>query len=346
MKHTASNFSIGDRESPLEANPDCDVSYSDPMIGEKCEVSTFAGGSVANLVGSGGTVTGVIRRLGRLAGYQIKINGTKYHVGIKDVFVKRQILEDVQVFSPMACAVREALMHWNSQHEYWGPSIDGIEDLCFEVASITPIAKIVKHTRGWQFQIPEPMGGRTIVDCLLAPHDNFWTLTTAVYSERASVEDPPEAILDHWARTMAWTHQITSGMNNWEEAVEGLEKRAKITAKKLRPLLYLSLGKALREQRKLTDAAPEIPPGSVSIGLSLVRLQPRTLGLTEPPTDRRPYTVMSISPDAAAKGDKFMSQVVLHECVHVAVGIRGGAPHNDDFKRLAKAVGLPENHSH
>ena len=340
-----SNYSIGDRESPLEANPNQDISRSDPLVGEICEISPFAGGSVESLVGKGGKISGVIKRLGRLVGYEVSINNKTYLTSLKDIYVKRQILEDVQAFSPMACALREALAHWGTQRDYWGPCIDGVEALCFELASVTPVAKIIKTDRGWQFHIPEPIEGqKTVVDCLFAPHDNFWTMMVAVYSERGSVEDPPEAILDHWARTFSWTHQIVSGMNNWEEALEGLKKRATITSQQLRPLLYGCLGKAIREQKKIAGEASTVPVGGVSIGLSLVRLQPRTLGLTEPPTDRRPYTIMSISPDAAAKNS--LLQVVLHECVHVAVGIRGGDLHNDDFKKLAVAVGLPESHSH
>ncbi len=347
MKQTASNYSIGDRESPLEANPELDIVRTDPLVDQNCEVSPYAGGTVSSLISKGGKVTGVVRRLGRLVGYEVEIEKKSYVTSIKDLYVNRQILEDVQVMSPMACAIKETLSHWDKQHEYWGPCIDGIEALCFELASLTPIAKIEVNSNGFQFLIPEPMGGRTIVDCFVRIHENYWTMMAAVYSERESVPNPPEALLDHWARTLSWTYEITRQMNqDWAEAVRKLEQRAQITAQILRPLMMNSLTRALAKQQELKGDVPHVPSNGVSIGMSSVRLQPRTVGLTEPPTDRRPYTVMSISPDVVIKGKDYLRQVVLHECVHVVVGIRGGPPHNEDFKRLAQAVGLEPKHSH
>jgi len=81
----------------------------------------------------------------------------------------------------------------------------------------------------------------------------------------------------------------------------------------------------------------------VSAGFSRVRLKAGTVGLTEPPTDRRPYTVISVAP-SAAKDLQYLRQVVLHECIHVAVSSDSGPPHNDLFNAISERVGLNPEH--
>ena len=343
---TAANVTIGDRESPLEADSQTDVVRTGDLIGDRCEISPYAGGGLVKSVGKAAKISGVIKRLGQAVGYEIEIDHKPVLVPMKDVFVGRQVLEDIQAPSLYSRAIREALSHWGTQRDYWGPDTSGLECLCFELASIAPCAHIVVSDNGWQFLIPEPLGGRVVVDCAVRVHGNIWTMTVAVYPDREPTP-PAKAIKDHWGRVFTWTHAIASQFKKaaWSQAVRNLELRARITSGLLRPMLDGCLTKTLEKRAEMFGDAPTVYDGGVSIGLSKVRLLPMTVGLTEQPSDRRPYTVISISPDACKKR-KDIGHVILHECIHLATAVRGGNPHNGEFHKLADALGLPEKHQH
>jgi hypothetical protein len=341
---TAATVTIGDRESPLEADPETDVVRLGPLIGDRCEISPFVGGGLVSHVGKRAEIKGVIKRLGLTVGYEISIDGKTDYVTLKDVYVNRQFLEDVQPATALTVAIREALSHWSKQRDYWSLELLGLESLCYELATVVPAVHIAVHENGWVFTVPELLGGCVVVDCAVRPHGNVWSLTVAVYPDRKPCP-PVTPIKDHWARVFTWTHSIANRAKNlpWGKAVKNLELRAKITAKVLRPLLAQSLHEALSKSHALFGEAPVVLNNGVSIGMSKVRLKPMTVGLTEQPSERRPYTVLSISPDVC-RDRKLLRHVVAHECVHLAVAVRGGDPHNGDFKRLADSLGIPEGY--
>jgi len=101
-----------------------------------------------------------------------------------------------------------------------------------------------------------------------------------------------------------------------------------------------TLKRCIDARQALTGELIYFPPGALSVAFSDVRLKAATVGLLEPPTDRRPYSVMSISPSAARKGKEYIQQVVLHECIHFTVGSIGGDPHGEEFIALADKLGL------
>lgn len=341
---TAATITVGDRESPLEADPDTDVIRVGPLVGKRCEISPFIGGGLIDSVGEKAMIKGVINRMGMTVGYEVDIKGKTDYVTLKDVYVERQLLEDIQPATALTVAIREALSHWSKQRDYWSLEISGLESLCYELATVVPAAHITVHDHGWVFTVPEQLGGCVVVDCAVRPHGNIWSLTVAVYADRKPCP-PVASIKDHWARTFTWTHAIASRFKGmpWDKAVKNLELRARITAKLLRPLLANCLKDALSKSRALFGEAPVVLNNGVSIGMSKIRLKPMTVGLTEQPSERRPYTVLSISPDVCRDKD-LLRHVVAHECVHLAVAVRGGDPHNGDFKRLADALGIPEDY--
>jgi hypothetical protein len=169
-------------------------------------------------------------------------------------------------------------------------------------------------------------------------------MTVAVYPERKPAPDS-KPIKDHWARVFSWTHFIVSKFKGlpWDNATKNLKLRAFATSKHLLPMLEECLSLSLNKRQQLFGDKPELFGNGVSIGLSKVRLLPMTVGLTEQPSDRRPYTVISISPDAC-KSTKNLYYVVMHECVHLATAVRGGNPHNEDFQQLADSLGIPRKH--
>jgi len=314
--------------------------------------------------GEFGPITGVLKRYGRVVGYEVELGKTRFTGTRKDLYVEQCVLEDVQPGTPTSVGVREVLSHWNKQRDYWGPMLDGLENLCFELAAVTQEVVLTlprfdpqAHSDpqagdgccGWKFYVPEPMNTTTVVDCRVAYHDNVWTLTVAVYPLRKPYTDLRNAdgavVMgheDHWERTYRWTEAVAAtlikeGGLPWQDALAGMRKRAFVTREYLRPTVGAVLPKVIAAHTKLLG-----PPKNVtrlSVGMSRVRLRPGTVALTEPPSDRRPYTVITLSPTAGRDADYF-SQVCLHECIHLVVASRGGEPHNDNFQTLAKALGL------
>jgi hypothetical protein len=129
----------------------------------------------------------------------------------------------------------------------------------------------------------------------------------------------------------------------WAKQVQNLEHRAQATTRVLRPLVEQTMQRVLQAAHSLLGKSPHIPPGFISSAFCGIRLKPGTIGLTEPPTDRRAYTVLSIGP-GASKDIEYLKQVILHECIHIGVGSNGGEPHNEEFNKMAEALGLAPEH--
>jgi hypothetical protein len=335
---------IGDRELPLEADPETDVLRDDPLLGTKVQVSPIAGGDLLDLRGKSGIVTGVIRRFGDVVGYEVRIKGG-FHLGAaKDFYIGRKVLEGVlQPPTAMSASLRSALSHWAVQRTYWGPFTDGLESMCFELASATDAAYPIAHPWGWQFVVLGATQDLTLVDCAATEHDNVWTVSTSVYPTRSAelTADIP-AIGDHWARVFIWEELVVSGMVEWgfpwADALKGVRARAEATREVLRPLFDAVLAATLEVREQMFPGMHDVGP--VSVGFSRIRLSPGTIGLTEQPTDRRPYSVVSISPRATKTLD-YLKQVVLHEAIHLAASSKGGDPHGSDvFNAIAVRMGL------
>jgi hypothetical protein len=348
---------MGGRNIPLEADFSVDVAYDHEMVGDVVEVSSIADGTLEPLRDKEAEILGVITRFGQIVGYKVKVKGDEEkHGPAKDFFVDRCLVEDIQPPTATSAALREGLSHWGQQRDYWHTDTGGLESLVFAVASVTPRAVATAHEWGWEFMVPDPMPlDSTQVRCLAFQHGKFWTMATTVTPHRAG--DAPRAgghlprnayIEDHWARVFDWTYKIARGMAQygwpWEQEAHRIKARAIATSQVLVPMATEALRECLAARREITGTAPDLLPGSVSVGFSVVRLKPNTVGLTEPPTDRRPYTVMSIAP-SAAKDLNYLRQVLLHECIHIAVANPGGGPpHNGLFNAMAEKVGLEPKH--
>lgn len=340
-------YSIGDRVLPLEADVEKDFSTEHPLVGKVAEVSCIAGGELLHLQGKNGKVKVVLKRLGVVVGYGVEIDSKVYFGSLKDFYVDRVVLEDIEVPTPTSEALTEGLSHWGQPRTYWGTQTAGVESLMFEVAAVTPRARIEAQPGGWKILVPDPMPGRyAVVDCRVASHGTFWTLAVMVYPELGELEEP-ELVQDHWDRTFLWTYQaiqimMAQGMA-WKDGLKNLSLRVAVTVKILRPTLEVALARCLEAKKQLTGQAPTYPPGSISAGVSPVRLKAGTVGLSEPPTDRRPYAVLSFGAEAAKSRDYF-NQVVLHEALHAAIYSNGGPPHGKEFQELAAIVGIKEKY--
>ena len=354
MKHsTAANLSVGDRELPLEADLDSDVSHNHPLVGKKVEVSPVAKGDFEALRGTVVTVVGVLTRLGVLVGLQVLANGKKKTGSLKDFYILRNVLEDIQPPTATAISVRECIAHFGTQRDYWLPLIGGIESFCFELSTCVPKCQIEVVPTGFVIGVPEPQKKdiTTIIGTVVS-HNNYYSMNTMVFPRRVNFDyKVSEEIEDHWLRTYNYTELICSGLQEygfpWEEQLRNLQERRMLTLKILRPLLAQTLPKVLSAVEQVTgEKKSNVYIDGISIGFSEVRLKPGTIGLNEPPTDRRPYTVISISPSALKKNfPHYIQQVVLHECIHLCVAnVYSKEPHNDLFIEVANMLGLDEEH--
>jgi len=325
-----------------------DLVEDHPLVGSIVEVSDIAQGTLLEFRGKKAKVLGVILRFGKPVAFRVKIkvkDGSEELGTARDFYFDRCLVEDAQPPTATSVALREGLSHWGQQRDYWHTDTGGLESLAFAVASTTPSAVVASHEWGWEFVVPEPMRGDfTRVCCPAFQGNNYWTMTTSVAPGRGEIVQA-QIIEDHWARTFQWTHAIASGMVQygwpWEKAAQNIEARAVATAKVLVPLVRATLARCVEARREITGEEITLLP--VSAGFSAVRCKAGTIGLTEPPTDRRPYTVISVSPDAA-RDRHYLDQVVLHECCHVAVQSDGGPSHGDLFKALADRLGLEPQH--
>jgi hypothetical protein len=331
---------IGDRENPLEADV-VDVIRDSPLIGKRAEVSPAGGGDTMNFRGKTGEITGVFMRFGKVVGFEVDIKGTKLSGTLKDFYVDpHNVLEDVQPPTAVSVAVREALSHWREQRTYWKPFLDGLEQLCFELAGVTHVVGVEVQQGCWTFHIPDPMGMSTSVRCSVCFHDNYWTMSTSVFPRRAGI---PEGIhvlesSDHWERTYLWVGAVASHVPEWADALDHLRARAEVTRRIVIPTMVKQLQTVKDNHLRLFGELEN--PTPISMGISTVRLKPGTIAMTEPPTDRKPYTVITLSPEIVKPRDELFSQTIMHELIHYAVASRGGEPHNKEFHALAEATGL------
>jgi hypothetical protein len=344
----SAGFSIGDRDLPLEADLGQDATSDHPLVGKTAEVSAIAGGDLLGLRGKSGPIRSVLIRSGQVVGYGVEIQSSVRWGSLKDFYTDRVLLEDIEVLTPTTIAIREALSHWAEPRTYWHDQLEGVESFCFELASASSQVNILPQPGGWLMVVQDPVPQRvTIVDCRVSLREKFWSLCCMVYPEKRQGPLIPYGLSDHWDRTFSWTEQIAEILIAqgfpWEGALNKLKMRRTVTEGILRPRFFFALEKCLAAKQELKGSAPVYPPGSLSVGLSNIRLKAATVGLSEPPTDRRPYAVLSIGTEALKSKDYFW-QVLLHEALHAAVHSKGGPPHGKEFQELAEVVGLEEKY--
>jgi hypothetical protein len=293
-----------------------------------------------------------------VVGYDLGLEGKSIIATPKDVFVERCVLEDVQIPTATSLSVQSALQHWRTPRTYYKGRLDGLESFMFALASVT--SKITfgtagdpeRNELGRTFWVPTPMLPRVVKGYVRADlHGDFWTLSCVQFPYEMKMD--PEALgrdfasssfnyQDHWDRVFYWS-QCWSYTSEFHEASQEAETRYENTQKLLRPAFKKVLAEVCSAVGEETGKLPSFPPGSYSIAFSTIRLKPGTVGLVEPPTDRRPYAVISINP-SAMKSEEYFRQVLLHEAMHLAIQSPGGDPHGKLFHRVADRVGLESKH--
>jgi hypothetical protein len=341
---------------PLEVDLDSTVVHDHPHVGQKAQVNHYANEVLLTKRGKEVRITGVILKSGQIAGYEVDCHGETFYAPRKDFFVGSQMVEDVHLSSSRAQHIRQVLGHWGRQHDYYGPSWDGVEAFHFELAKATD--RVVVESAGWykypsstrpdmdgkdwRLVIPD-RSGTVAVNCHSLLHDHVWTLSTTIFSTREIGPRLGRALedRDHWTRTLLWTLAVarTLQTNGYDYQIPMHQITARIRAiPVLQKLVADLIPQIFQAHGKVFGRGPK-PLSPVSIGLSRIRIQPSHVGRYERPTDEAPYGILTVHPKAW-KDKQFLREVVKHELIHHVLE-RSDDPHGDTFQAMSKELGLP-----
>jgi predicted SprT family Zn-dependent metalloprotease len=352
---------IGDLEFPLEANIPEEVHRDHDDVGKQAEITPYADRSLRPLRGEEVTITGVVVKGSQVAGYEAKYGDRTVYGPKKSFFVQYAMVEDVHLDSDKAKHIRALLSHHNQQRDYYASSWDGIEALHFELAKASQVAAIESagwykypsssrsdmDGKDWRLIVPG-ISGAVAVNCHSVLHDSVWTLATTVYSTR-DIDMQELRFLghpDHWDRVLVWTLAVaqaleTDGYDYSEVArVLAARLRGNQALKDIVRRLWQPIERTLQNLFQ-TDArmAPLSP------GFGTIRVEPNHVGRYEHPSDECVYGILTINP-SATKDQRYLFEVVKHEMIHHALASLPGKrkPHDEDFQRMAKALGLPKKY--
>jgi hypothetical protein len=350
-------LSVGDGEFPLEINPKQDIDDNHPLIDRPMRVTDYAKGALRDYRGKKGSISGVIKKRGRVVGYKVRIDGNNYFAPKKDVFVSRQMLEDIHIQSPKASEIIESLSHYKETHDYYGSSWDGVEKFYYHLAKSTREAHIESpgwykyksssrmdmDGKNWRILVPDD-AGYVAINCHSMLHDKVWTLATTVYSTKEIEAKKVKLIKgsSHWDATLRWTlktaevleksgydySQAKKDIQKRLDAVDGLEKEAQDL-----------LGDVVKAFKEVKEEIPRLPP--LSVGFSDIRITPDSIGVHEPPTDMQCCSVITIDPCVMGRA-KYITQILRHELIHYLLETQcSDQTHSEDFHRIADKIDLP-----
>lgn len=362
MKKSAQPRELGDKKFLLEGSPYDDIVREHELIGDTIAVSDQANEHLRPLRGKKAIVTGVLTKGDQIAGLEVQINGKKFLGPKKAFFLYRSYLEDIHLNGFYAQGVRRALSHWNGQHDYIGPSWDGIEAFHFQLAKVATQAAI--EAAGWykypsstridmdgkDWRLVLTAGTETVaVNCHSLLHDSVWTLSTTVYSTREIQTSKLHFVgdQDHWARTLKWTIAVAEALQtdgyDYSPVIDSLEKRLRAN-EGLTRMKNKMLPEIIGAYEDLYGPIGELYP--ISVGFSNLRASGPSIGCHDKPSDIQPYSIISIKPHAAKK-PKYIRDVLKHELVHYVLqhhDFENEPSHGKHFQELAKKLGLPEKY--
>ena len=152
--------------------------------------------------------------------------------------------EDIDKDTPLTARVRSALGHWATQHNYDGPSWDGVE--AFHRALANAVTHVSIESAGWyrypsslrpdmdgkDWRLCIPDNGMVVsVNCHSLLHDNLWTLSTTIFSTQEI--DVGDLVMvghpDPDYRAVLWTLRVAEALEthgyNYEKVKAELRAR-------------------------------------------------------------------------------------------------------------------------
>lgn len=349
---------VGDTNFPLEvftSDPNTDHEH----VGLEAEVAPHANEVMEDVRGETGEILGVYEKSGQIAGYKARINGETYIAPKKDFYVgNRGFVEDVHLDTDRAQHVKRVLDHFSTQHDYHGPSWEGVELFCFELAKAADRCAIesagwynYSHStradadgKDWRYVVPDQGQKSVVVNCHSILHDDVWTLATTTHSTTEADESELDFIGSdhHWARALAWTIRTAKALGthgfDYSRPIKKYKRRLAQTAAAQR------IGnRALKCAGEIYEAETGNKPNlDVQFGVSPVFVPAGKIAEHRGPTDEVSHSVVTIHPENVANG--MLETVVKHEAVHGVINDRSEKPHGDLFQRIGRKMGLADRH--
>lgn len=346
----------GENKFGLEIDVDNDIDRNHNLVGQIAVIADHAIGYLCKVKGKKALIKGVIIKFGQIAGFEVEIDGKILWGPTKNFLIRHQFVEDIHLYSPLALSVKHALRHWSVQRNYFGPSLDGIEFFCYQLAKSVgyvgiefggwcsyPSSLNAKTGRNWRYVIPDNTNSAVMVNCHSMLYDDVWSLSTTVHGTRDIVKSSVNLLgsPDFWERVLVWCIETAIVLQADEQQIAEIKQRL-VDASRLREFaeeLKPVVAKAMK------DTFNESPKwGTISLGFSHIPLSPASIGVSVPSTDETDYTIISVHP-RARKDWTYCREVVRHELIHAALGSTCDEhAHGERFQALAMAAGLPEKY--
>lgn len=352
---------IGDWKFPVEVDEKKDLNTDHEHVGKTAVITDHANEFLKPFRGKECQITGVYQKFGNIVAYRAKVNGKTFYAPKKDFYVEQSYLEDIYADSSKAEQIKQVLSHWNTQHDYYGPSWDGIELFHFELAKAVEDVGIESvgwykyqsskrpdmDGRDWRLIVPaknDPVS----INCHSLLHDDVWTLSTTIFSTREINTENVEFVghKDHWQRTLLWTQKVaevlaTDGYE-YQDTIKKYRQKRKIS-NLLTLLTYKICPKVERAYERVTGETVSERP-KISTGISKSQQKPGKVAHQHDTTDIRPYSIISIHPLALKKGIDYVETVIKHELIHYFLGQQSVEGHNKTFVEIGKELGIKEKY--
>jgi len=355
----AESKEIGDWNFPLEVDVENHITTDHDHVGKTAKITEHANEILKDNRGDEVKITGVIEKFGQIVGYQAELNGETIYAPKKDFYVGMNYVEDIHADGAKAEQIRRLLAHWQTQHDYYGPSWDGIELFHFELAKATDAVGIESagwykydtslrsdmDGKNWRLVIPDK-AGCVAVNCHSILHDDVWTLNTTIYSTREISKKDIKLYghKDHWQRTLGWTIKVAKVLEtdgyDYSDVIQNLMKRKKIswlTTKKAHQILPGVIEVYKKETGNTLDWLPY-----VSFGISDNQIPPGKIGTHRSKTDVVDYSIITMHPQSLMRGRKYYEIVIKHELLHYVLAQTNNPFHNEQFVRMGQKLNIPQ----
>jgi len=351
-------MNVGEEDFPLIIDTDEDVHLNHELVGKQAQITEYAENALTPYKGKMCTIEGVIIQVEQLVGYKIKtLDERVFYCPKKDVYVFKQFVEDIFQDARHAMRAFEAVRHWTLQRDYFGPSWDGLELLCLNLATVVQSAAV--ETAGW-FKYPSStrtkMDGKNwryvfkigeiehgVVNCNSLLHDNVWTLVTTTYSTK-DIDRNKLTFFHHediWVRSIMWaiaTAKLLQDDNyNYSNIIQDFNNRLQL-AEQVTQLIDQVKPIVIQAHEQITGKECHLRNKPLVAAVTKILLSPGKIG-EYVPSNTYHAAFISVHPKAF-RDSNYVNEIVKHELVHAALETECNEKNDnsEEFKQLMGAL--------
>lgn len=271
-----------------------------------------------------------------------------------------RIPEDRYLENSRAIDIREALKHWNGQHDYPGSTWEAVELFCYELCKVADVAAVesagwykypssTRHDqdgKDWRYITPEGV----VINCHSLLHDGVWTMNTTVYSTMdvdvgalGYIHHP-----DHMTRTLLLTLATVDALSthgyNYRQVRHDLRYRLDCIPK-LWELFGHVFPRVLKAYRTVKGHDPNMR--RLSIGLTNILAPDGKIAVYQRfrDEDGNNEGAIGIRLDVFDRDPDYLRQVLTHELVHYVLETPPGEnSHGPEFQEVARLAGVEKQH--